>query len=118
MRLDIKPLSSNDTWKGRRFKTKEYKAYERHICLLLKPMEIPEGQIILFLEFGFSSSGSDWDNPIKPFQDCLQKKYDFNDNRVYAAVVTKEKVKKGEEYIDFKIESLEKYKQKLKELLK
>jgi len=103
MRLNIKPLSVNDAWKGRRFKTDKYKDYERSILLLLKPMEIPEGKLELYLKWGFSSAGSDWDNPIKPFQDCLQKKYAFNDNRVVRAITEKVKVKKGEEFIEFKI---------------
>jgi len=103
MRLDIKPLSVNDAWRGRRFKTDKYKSYERDILILLSPMEIPEGNLELYLKWGFSSTGSDWDNPIKPFQDCLQKKYDFNDNRVVRAITEKVKVKKGDEFIEFEI---------------
>lgn len=106
MRINIKPLSVNDAWKGRRFKTDEYKNYERSILLLLKPMEIPEGKLELYLKWGFSSAGSDWDNPIKPFQDCLQKKYNFNDNRVVRAITEKVKVKKGQEFIEFEIKKL------------
>ena len=105
MNLDIKPLSVNEAWKGRRFKTDAYKAYERDVLKLLRPMTIPEGDLVLDLEWGFSSAGSDWDNPIKPFQDILQKKYDFNDNRVIEARVKKVKVKKGKEYIKFDIYS-------------
>ena len=103
MKLDIKPLSVNDAWKGRRFKTDEYKKYERDVLLLLKPMVIPEGELVLDLEWGFSSRGSDFDNPIKPFTDCLQKKYGFNDNRVVESRIKKVKVKKGDEYIKFRI---------------
>jgi len=104
MRIDIKPLSVNDAWKGRRFKTDQYKKYERDVLLLLKPMRIPpSGDLVLDLEWGFSSAGSDFDNPIKPFTDCLQKKYGFNDNRVVESRIKKVKVKKGEEYIKFYI---------------
>ncbi|PHR55963.1 MAG: hypothetical protein COA43_14695 [Robiginitomaculum sp.] len=106
MILDIKPLSVNDAWKGRRFKTDKYKAYERDILKLLRPMKIPEGPLELYLKWGFSSAGSDWDNPIKPFQDCLQKKYNFNDNRVIRAVTEKVKVRKGAEFIEFEIKSV------------
>ena len=70
---------------------------------MLCPMDVPEGDLELHLKWGFSSAGSDWDNPIKPFQDCLQKKYSFNDNRVIRAVTEKVKVKKGEEFIQFEI---------------
>lgn len=103
MRIDIKPLSVNQCWQGKRFKTPAYKAYERAVLLLLKPMQIPEGELQITLEWGFSSSASDWDNPIKPFQDILQKKYGFNDNRVIKATVIKRKVKKGQEFIEFDI---------------
>lgn len=107
MRIDIKPLSVNEAWTGRRFKTDEYKSYERSVLMLLRPMTIPEGPLELFLEWGFSSAGSDFDNPIKPFTDCLQKKYKFNDNRIIEAHIKKVKVKKGSEYINFEIKEME-----------
>ena len=101
MRLDIKPLSVNQVWQGKRFKTKAYKKYERDLLSILRPFTVPDGDLMLTLEFGFSNSGSDWDNPIKPFQDVLQKKYGFNDSRVVEAHVKKVKVKKGFEYIEW-----------------
>lgn len=100
-------MSVNDAWKGERFKTSEYKAFEKHASLLLRPLKIPDGLLEIYLEWGFSSSGSDWDNPIKPFVDILQKKYKFNDNRIMKAVVKKVKVKKKKEYIKFEIKSYE-----------
>jgi Holliday junction resolvase RusA-like endonuclease len=107
MILNIKPLSVNDAWQGRRVKSKKYRQYENDILKLLRPMTVPDGPLELYLKWGFSSAGSDWDNPIKPFQDCLQKKYDFNDNRVVRAVTEKVKVKKGEEFIEFSIKKIE-----------
>ena len=106
MRIDIKPLSVNQAWKGRRFKTNAYKKYERDLLLLLPDLEVPAGDLEIYLKWGFSSAGSDWDNPIKPFQDILQKRYDFNDNRVLRGVVEKVKVKKGHEYIEFVIKGV------------
>jgi Holliday junction resolvase RusA-like endonuclease len=106
MILNIKPLSVNDAWEGRRVKSKKYRNYEADILKLLRPMVVPEGPLELYLKWGFSSAGSDWDNPIKPFQDCLQKKYNFNDNRVVRAVTEKVKVKKGGEFIEFEIKEL------------
>ena len=107
MRLDIKPLSVNEAWQGRRVKTEKYRNFERSILTLLKPIKIPDGNLELHLKWGFSSAGSDWDNPIKPFQDCLQKKYGFNDNRVIRAITEKVKVKKGFEFIEWSIKSIE-----------
>ena len=107
-KIAVKPLSVNDAWKGRRFKTDNYKAYERAVLLSLpRKLTIPEGLLCLRLEFGFSSKSSDWDNPVKPFQDILQKKYNFDDNRIkLAVVVINNSVKKGDEYTKFAIDSL------------
>ena len=108
MKINIKPLSVNVAWKGRKFKTDAYKRFEKEVLLLLpKKYNIPLGSLKIRLKWGFSSSLADWDNPIKPFQDILQKKYSFNDSRVFDAHVTKEIVKKGDEYIYFKISSYE-----------
>jgi len=107
MRIDIKPLSVNQAWKGKRYKTDKYKKYER-ICLLLLPkLDVPkEGKLKIELVFGFSSKSSDWDNPIKSFQDIAQKKYGFNDSRIYKATVEKVDVAKGKEFIEFSITKL------------
>jgi Holliday junction resolvase RusA-like endonuclease len=103
-RIKIKPLSSNDAWKGRRFKTDLYKNYEKALLFKLdKGFKLPEAPYEIHFEFGFSNKASDWDNPIKSFQDILQKKYKFNDKDIYRAVVEKKIVPKGEEYVQFDI---------------
>jgi len=107
MRINIKPLSVNQVWQGKRFKTPKYKAYEKELLLKLKPMEVPEGKLLLNITFGLSSKNADWDNPIKPFQDVLQIKYGFNDRRVYKGVIEKVDVKKGEEFIEFSFDLIE-----------
>ena len=105
--VKIKPMSVNEVWQGKRFRTKKYDAYERVLMYILpKSIIIPEPPFVLTLEFGFSSAASDWDNPIKPFQDVLAKKYKFNDKLIKKGIVSVEMVKKGEEFIRFKIESL------------
>lgn len=106
MRVDIKPLSVNRAWKGRLTKTYEMKKYTRDVLLMLKSMEIPDGELFISIEYGFSNKASDIDNPCKPFIDVLQKKYGFNDSRIYRLDLTKKIVKKGDEYIQFNIEGL------------
>lgn len=108
MRIDIKPLSVNEAWKGRRYKTDKYKRFELELLHKLKSMEIPKGKLILTVTFGLSSKNADWDNPIKPFQDVISKKYKFNDRIIYKGIIEKVDVKKGNEFIDFKITSFEK----------
>ena len=106
MRLDIKPLSVNQAWKGRRHRSHLYNSYTHDILILLNDFEVPEGELELYLKFGFSSAGSDFDNPIKPFVDCLQQRYGFNDNRIKRCVVDVEKVKKGKEFIEWNLKPL------------
>ena len=103
-RLDVKPMSVNKAYLGRKRKSGEYRQYERVVL-----SELPCGKVNckstlqVHFTFGFSNSRSDTDNPVKPFLDILQKKYEFNDNRVYRIVIDKKLVKKGEEYIHFVI---------------
>lgn len=103
-KLNIKPLSVNEAWQGRRFKTDKYKKYESDLMVLLpNNLKIPNGNIRLFIEFGFSNNASDIDNCLKPFLDCLQKKYGFNDKLINELNVRKIKVSKGYEHIIFEI---------------
>lgn len=106
IKIDIKPLSVNKAWQGKRFKTPAYKVYERTLLYMLPKLRLPEPPFQIEMEFGFSNASSDWDNPIKPLQDILQKKYGFNDKDVFKAVVTKEKVSRGQDYLKFKITAL------------
>ena len=106
MIIDVKPLSINQAYRGRRFKTAEYIAYEEEILYKLKPMTIPVGRLSIYLLFAVSNTNFDWDNPIKAFVDILQKKHKFNDNRIYRGIVDKIIVPKGKEYIYFELTSL------------
>ena len=103
MKINIKPLSVNKCWQGRRFKTPIYKGYETELLLKLQKIDVPSVLIGLNITFGFSNKGSDIDNPLKPFLDILQKKYNINDRDIYELNVKKEIVKKGDEFISFKI---------------
>ncbi len=105
----IKPLSVNKCWKGERFKTKAYNAYEAELLYTLPKRELPKPPYIITFEFGFSSRSSDWDNPVKPLQDILQKKYGFNDKDIHKAIVTKKLVKKGQEYFKVRIEHIDNF---------
>mgnify|MGYP003404518404 CR=1 FL=1 len=106
-RVYIKPLSVNDAWKGRRKRSDEYNEYEQMLMdSQLPDIELPEPPYCIHFKFGFSSSASDWDNPIKPLQDILAKRYGFNDKLIKRGIVDVEDVKKGYEFIEFKIETL------------
>lgn len=107
IRIDIKPLSVNEAWKGRRFKTDAYKIYQNTLFWLLPKIKVPDPPFEIHFKFGFSNSLSDWDNPVKPTQDILSKKYGFNDKLIRKAIVETEIVKKGEEYIEFELKTVE-----------
>ena len=103
--LNIKPLSVNQAFKGRKYKTDKYNdfIYKMH-CILPENINIPDkNKIRLAVEFGFSSKASDIDNCLKTFIDCLVKKYKVDDRFIYELHVFKTIVKKGSEFIKFKI---------------
>lgn len=103
MKINIKPLSVNECFQGRRFKNQKYKNYETELLYKLPKIKLPEPPFEIILKFGLSSKLSDIDNPLKPFIDILQKRYLFNDKDIYMLVVEKEIVKKGYEFIEFSI---------------
>jgi Holliday junction resolvase RusA-like endonuclease len=106
MKIEIKPLSVNQAWQGKRFKTPRYKQYEKDLMLLLPYKSIGKGKIKIDIVFGFSSTSSDIDNPLKPFLDILQKKYQINDKQIYLLNVRKYITKKGFEFINFDINEI------------
>lgn len=106
-KLNEKPLSVNEAWQGKRFKTPIYKSYEEAI-LLTMPKGKVDSEEMLRIEFffGFSNKASDLDNPVKLLLDLAQKKYCFNDKNVFELNVRKCIVKKGEEFIQMGIYKL------------
>ena len=103
MRIEIVPLSCNNAFKGRRFKTDEYKQYEKTLLYLLPKVAMPKPPYCIEYEFGFSNKLSDIDNPLKQLQDILCKKYAFDDREIYKIIILKKIVEKGKEYVKFDI---------------
>ena len=104
--LNIKSLSVNQAWKGRRFKTNLYNKYEKELLIILPTLKSIKAPFKVSIEFYFSNSLSDIDNPLKPFIDVLQKKYNINDRDIFELNVKKFIVKKGKDHINFKIETI------------
>jgi Holliday junction resolvase RusA-like endonuclease len=103
-KINIKPLSVNEAFKGRRFHTKEHKRWTENVLFMLpRNIIIPEPPFEIYLRFGFSSTASDWDNCIKQVQDSLATKYSFNDKLIRRGVVETEIVPKGKEYFAFEL---------------
>lgn len=108
IKLNIKPLSINKAFQGRRYKTVDYNNFERDMLLILPKYNFDiKANLKLIIKYGFSSKLADLDNPAKLTIDCLCKKYGFDDRQIFELNQTKEIVKKGHEYIAFKIENYE-----------
>ena len=106
-KINEKPLSVNQAWQGKRFKTPIYKAYEKEMLLRMPAGKIETDQMLrVEFFFGFSNKASDLDNPVKLLLDISQKKYGFNDSNVYELNVRKCIVKKGEEFLHMGIYNL------------
>jgi Holliday junction resolvase RusA-like endonuclease len=118
LKIQIKPLSVNGAWNTyctkckqaknvRRTKTDKYKAFTKELTLKLKPIKIDfKRDLSVHLTFGFSSTLSDIDNPLKCTLDVLQSKFGFDDKQIFELKVKKEIVKKGEEFIELKINEI------------
>jgi Holliday junction resolvase RusA-like endonuclease len=107
--LKIKALSVNEAYKGRRFRTPAHDSYKTALKYALPDWyKLPPPPYCIHIEFGFSSLLSDADNGVKLFIDSLQDKYLFNDRLVKRIIIDVEKVAKGNEYIKFCINHLEK----------
>jgi Holliday junction resolvase RusA-like endonuclease len=107
VKLNEKPLSVNQAWQGKRFKTQAYQDYEKNIMLRLPAGKVdPAAMLRVEFFFGFSNKASDLDNPVKLLMDIAQKKYLFNDSHVYELNVRKCIVKKGEDFIQMGIYNL------------
>ena len=104
--IPIKPLTQNMAWKGRRYKSKEYKTYEESIKLYLCTMNLPKiiaaQPFFLYLEFGITK-GQDCSNSIKLFEDILCKHLGVNDNCVMSIFARKIITKKTDCFIRFNI---------------
>ena len=102
-KINIKPLSVNQAWQGKRFKTNLYKQYEHDVLLLLPKIKIVAPPYRLNLIVGFSNKASDIDNILKPFLDILQKKYGINDKYIEVLYIEKQIVTKNNDFISFEL---------------
>lgn len=106
-KISIKPLSVNKCFQGRRFKTIDYKNYEKEMLIKLPKLTFSKtSNLHLEITFGYSNKLADIDNGLKPMIDILQLKYQFNDRNIYKLSVLKEIVKKGDEFVYFNINEI------------
>lgn len=106
VKLDIKPLSVNCLWRGRRFKTPEYEKYGKDIALLLpyKKIQMVEGYVNIHYKFYLKNwKGTDGDNLVKGLQDVLVQLGCIEDDRKIMKYVI-EKIPSKENRIEVEIE--------------
>lgn len=104
-KIEIKPLSVNEAWKGKRFKTPAYQSFEK-ACLYMLPNNIVipvTDKYEIHYRFGFSNKLCDLVNPEKLITDILCKKYGFDDRYIYRMVLERENVERGKEFFEFEI---------------
>lgn len=105
-KIEIKPMSVNSAYRGRRFNTKEHIHWEQVVLLSLPNIEIPAPPYQIDFTFGLSSVNADGDNCIKIAQDVIAKKYGFNDKHIKRWIVEVIKVDKGKEFFEFHLKTL------------
>jgi len=104
IKLNIKPLSVNEAYKGRKYKTDKCDSFKSKMNDILPcSIWLPPPPYEIHFIFGLSSKSSDGDNCVKIAQDCISTKYNFNDKLIKKWIIEVENVKKGEEYIKFQI---------------
>lgn len=112
--VNIKPFSINDAWRGRRYKTLEYKKWRIECCLLMqlkKNHQYPiKGYVEIHYEFFLKNyEKTDVDNLMKTTSDALVERGVISDDRfVKKYVVEKFKVDMlDEEHIRISIKKLD-----------
>jgi hypothetical protein len=106
-RVDIKPISVNVAFEGKRFKTKAYKQFEKDCLLIMPKIKLPPPPYRIDYIFAFSSKLADLGNPEKLVTDTLCMKYNFDDRDIYEMNLKKVIVQKGKEYFEFEIRHLD-----------
>ncbi|MCP3660172.1 MAG: RusA family crossover junction endodeoxyribonuclease [Bacteroidetes bacterium] len=105
--FDIKPLSINKAYTGRRFKTEEYKQYTKDIgyLLLTQKKKIKKFNGLLLVKCNWylkNWKSDDVDNPTKPLLDILTKMNIINDDRFIMELSLK-KIPSSKDFIEIEI---------------
>ena len=105
-RIGLKPISTNKIYKGRRYLSAEAKKFKEdarmHLRQNFQEYNIPAGELHMFYRFGLSRK-MDVDNCVKLFQDALCDYLGIDDSRIRTFTAQRDKVKAGQEFIEFKI---------------
>lgn len=101
--IPIKPISINQCWQGKRYRTTNFKKWQELVCHSLPKKQMILGEIGLIIHLYLDSIlKSDIDNFLKPLIDCLVKKKYIKDDR-YINYLEVRKFKSEQEGFFFKI---------------
>lgn len=102
--IPAKPISANDCWKGRKFKTKDYDRWREEFLWLLKGQAKGGAVKECSIDFKFylKSLAMDLDNMLKPVIDSLQLAGIILNDR-YITKITAEKIKSKDQKIEIEI---------------
>ena len=105
-KLDLKPVSVNEAYKGRRFSTDIHRLFKDQAAILLRRLKLPrlkpKEEFFVIYKF-YTSSRNDADNLIKLTQDSICAALGTDDRYISGIYVRKIKVKKGNERIEFDV---------------
>ena len=110
--LPYKAISTNQLYSGHKNISAAYKKFKKEVGLYLlanysKPVKL-DGNLVLTMEVGFSSSLADCSNAIKGCEDSLAEHFGFNDKQIVTVHVDKFLVDRGLEYMSIKISKTKK----------
>ena len=104
--LPIKPISINQCFQGRRFRTKEFKQWQNDMLKVMpKRSKLAGGVKVAITLFLKSIYRSDCDNFLKPIIDCIVKRGWITDDR-FIQYLEVAKVKSKVEKIGIEIGTL------------
>ena len=105
--LKIKPISTNRIWSGKRYMSAEAKQFNRNCKLQLLANRVKldaSADVSLQISFRFGlSRDMDTSNCIKLVEDVICDVLGIDDKLFVGITATKERVKKGQEFIAFDI---------------
>ena len=82
LKIDIKPISVNAAFQGKRFKTKDCKAYEQALWYKLPRKPMLTGEVEIWFDFFLVNyAKTDISNLVKVTEDILVKKKYIQDDR-------------------------------------
>lgn len=108
IKLQVNPLSVNKAWRGRHFKTPEYKSFERDVAIMLPFDTSKHSKEEIFVHYIYyikNYSLADTANMEKTLTDMLVNRGYISDDRYIRAIYQRKEKTDGPEYIEIIIEA-------------